>query len=82
MAVQEEFPSIEPERLPDLIDFVDEARNSPEIRLVRLIAVIRAELVVVGVSIGISRMPPQLMSSVCVTITRTVSIGDSRSIVH
>ena len=47
MAVQIEVVTIQVECLADLFDFVDEPVDLPKTRLLRLIAVKRAELIVV-----------------------------------
>src|SRR5215213_2677025 len=46
MAEQVEIVAVEAERLSNLLDLVDEARDRPQRRIVRLVAVGRAELVV------------------------------------
>ena len=46
---QVEVVLVEPERLADLFDFFDEAWQFPEFGLVRLVAVVGAELIVVVV---------------------------------
>ncbi len=47
MAEQKEIRSLEPERNPDLFHFVHEARNFPQLRDIRLVGVVGAELIVV-----------------------------------
>src|ERR1700704_1764897 len=47
MAEQKEIRHLEPERYPDLFHFVHEARNFPQLRDIRLVGVVGAELIVV-----------------------------------
>src|SRR5258706_369684 len=47
MAEQKEIRRLEPERHPDLFHFVHEARKFPQLRDIRLVGVIGAELIVV-----------------------------------
>ena len=46
MAQQEEIRTVEPQRDPHLFDLVHEARNCPQVRDIRLIAVMGPELIV------------------------------------
>src|SRR5215204_6037294 len=46
MAEQEEVVPIEAEGTADLLDLVDEPRDGPEVSIIRLVAVLRPELVV------------------------------------
>src|ERR1700674_4004528 len=47
MAEQKEIRRLEPERNPDLFHFVHEARKFPQLRDIRLVGVVGAELIVV-----------------------------------
>ena len=51
LAVEVEVGLVEVQRLAHLLDLFDEARHVPQLRLIRLIAVIGAELIVVVYSI-------------------------------